>query len=57
MLRLEQDYRQYQQLENQQLANEGILPPPPNQDEDVDTDEDLMIRNIKDVVTDFKKSI
>ena len=35
---------------------EGILPPP-NQDEDVETDEDLLIRNIKDCVQDLKKSI
>ena len=56
MLKLENDYRQYQRMEQQQMAMEGILPPP-NQDEDVDTDEDLLIRNIKDCVQDLKKSI
>lgn len=38
------------------MAMEGIMPPS-NQDEDVETDEDLLIRNIKDCVQDLKKSI
>lgn len=39
------------------MVLEGIQPPLPNQDEDIDTDEDLLIRNIKDSKEDLKKSI
>ena len=57
MLTLEQLYRQSQIIEMQQLAIDGVPAPPRDQDEDVDTDEDLMFRNTKDCIADLKKSI